>query len=564
MTAWDHSADFISVGSGGGGLVAALTAREAGLDALVLEKRDLVGGSTAMSGGVIWLPNNPLMQAEGVPDSEEAGLQYLEAVVGDVGPASSKERRRAYLRGGAEMIRFLQQAGVQLIRCPGYSDYYPNHPGGVAAGRSIEGVPFDGKRLGEWLPRLQPGMAKGYGLPLKTNEARAVQYYNRTLRCFVATARVWLRLQVSRLRRQDLLTNGASLVGQTLRIALDRGVDVWTGTQVRNLVVEDGRVVGLEVEQDGRAMRLQARRGVLISAGGFGHSSEMRAKHSGDQPNNAEWSLSNPGDTGEAIEAAMALGAQTDLMDEAWWIPSPAAELRQRGSTLSLARQRAGAILVDSSGRRFCNESESYMEVGKEMYARDKTARAVPCWLVFDDGYRRRYVHYKSVPIPGRMPKEWLQSGALKRANSLDELAKLCDIDPTGLAETVRSFNEHAAKGEEPEFGRGSTAYNDAMGDPGRVPNPCLAPLDRAPFYATEIYPADVGTCGGLVCDEFGRVLAQDNQPIPGLYATGNSTATINGRVYPGAGASIGYSMTFGYLSAQHAASQNDASAKAA
>jgi 3-oxosteroid 1-dehydrogenase len=239
-------------------------------------------------------------------------------------------------------------------------------------------------------------------------------------------------------------------------------------------------------------------------------------------------------------------------MDEAWWLPAPRTG-KFGQSTLDQARQRPRTIYVDADGRRFCNESNSYMEVGKAMYERNKTSRAVPCWLIFDDRYRKRYAHVRS--HPGYFPKEMLESGKLKKAETLAELAADCGIDPDGLAETIDHFNEHARKGLDPEYGRGESAYNRSLGDPNRkLPNPAVGPIDEGPYYACEVLPGDIGTCGGLVTDEHARVLDGDDRPIPGLYATGNSTATVMGRHYLGPGASIANTMVFGYLAARHAA----------
>jgi 3-oxosteroid 1-dehydrogenase len=278
----------------------------------------------------------------------------------------------------------------------------------------------------------------------------------------------------------------------------------------------------------------------------------MRSEHGGDQPNRAKWSIANPGDTGEALQTAMRLGAKTDLMDEAWWLPAPRTG-RFGQSTLDQARQRPRTIYVDAAGQRFVNESNSYMEVGKAMYARDKTSRAVPCWLIFDDRYRKRYAHQRS--RPGRFPRDLMKSGRLKQAWTLDDLARMCGIDAEGLKATVERFNEHAAKGVDPDYGRGASAYNRSLGDPNHKVHPCLGPIDEPPYYAAEVVPGDIGTCGGLVTDEHARVLDQDDQPIEGLYATGNITATVMGRHYLGPGASIANSMVFGYLAAQHATS---------
>jgi 3-oxosteroid 1-dehydrogenase len=548
---WDETYDLVAVGSGGGGMVAAITAADAGTSVLVLEKQALVGGSTCMSGGVVWVPNNPMMQAAGVADSYEDAMAHFEAVVGDVGPCSSTERRHAFLTAGPEMLGFLRREGVRLVTCPGYSDYYSNAVGGSDHGRAVEPEPWDGHALGEWNDRLQPGLAKSVGLAVMTNESRTLGHYNRSVGAFLTAARVVLRTGAAKVRRQDLLTNGASLVGQLLQVALAKGVDLWTEAPLEDLVVVDGRVAGVRTVRDGKPVLVRARRGVLLAAGGFAHNPQMRSQYGGDQPNQAKWSIANPGDTGEAMQTAMALGAKTDLMDEAWWLPSPRTG-RFGQSTLDQARQRPRTIYVDADGRRFCNESNSYMEVGKAMYERNKTSRAVPCWLIFDDRYRKRYAHVRS--RPGRFPKQLMESGKLKQAWTLDDLAAQCHIDPGGLRETVEHFNEHAARGKDPDYGRGESAYNRSLGDPHRKVHPCLGPIDEAPFYAVEVLPGDIGTCGGLLTDEHARVLDQQDRPIAGLYAAGNITATVMGRHYLGPGASIANSMVFGYLAARHAA----------
>jgi 3-oxosteroid 1-dehydrogenase len=545
-TRWDKSVDLAIVGSGGGGLIAAMAAVEAGLEPLVLEKQSVVGGSTGMSGGMVWMPNNPLMRAARIADSHEDGLAYLADVVGDAGPCSSMARREMFLRAGNEMITFMQRKGIGLVRSHGYSDYYPNHNGGNASGRAVEGVPFDAAELGEWRDRLQPGFSKNFGLVFLTNELRNVQYFNRSPWSFAVAARVFARTVVARARRRELLTNGASLVGQIMKVLLADGVSVWTDAAADDLVIEDGRVVGVRVTRQGSTTMIEAKKGVLLAAGGFAHNAAMRRKYGGEQPNEGEWSIANAGDTGEVLETAMGLGAKTDLLDEAWWLPSPTMALG--ASSLGAARQRPGTIFVNSAGRRFCNESNSYVEVGKAMYA----DHAVPCWLIFDDGYRRRY-SLTAASLPGRMPKEWIDNGLLRQADTVEGLATQIGVDPTGLAQTVRRFNANAVKGIDPDFGRGESAYNDCLGDPGYRPNACLGALDQAPFYATEIYPSDVGTCGGLLTNEYAQVLDESDNPIPGLYATGNITATVMGRTYPGAGASIANTMVFGFVAARHA-----------
>ena len=553
-TQWDHSVDLLIAGSGGGGMAAALAALDSGIEPLVIEKQALVGGSTGLSGGMVWLPNNPLMRADGIPDSHEDGLAYFDDVVGDIGEPSSPARREMFLTAGYEMINFLMRKGVRLVRCPGWSDYYPNHKGGNEAGRAIEGIPYDAAALGNWSDKVQPSMAKSYGgFVLKTNELRAVQYFNRSPRAFAVATRVFARTRAAKLRRQELLTNGASLIGQMLKALIDlRGEPpIWTDAAMQDLIVDDGRVVGARVNHNGASLNVEARKGVLLAAGGFSRNADMRRRYGGDQPNDARWSIANAGDTGEVLETAMRLGAKTDLLDEAWWLPSIfIADGGDAARALGSGRQRPGAIYVDGTGRRFCNESNSYVEVGKAMYAN----KAVPCWMVFDEGYILRYVSGANPFKKRSLPEELIERGAVLRGSSIADLARQMEVPAGALEQTVKRFNGFAAKGLDPDFGRGQSAYNDCLGDPGYRTNAALGPLDKAPYYATRVVPADVGTCGGLVANEHAQVLDENDRVIEGLYATGNITATVMGRNYLGAGGSIAYTMVFGYVAARHAA----------
>ena len=563
MADQEETFDVVIVGSGGGGLAAALAACAAGLKPVIVEKQRFVGGSTGMSGGMLWIPDNPLMRADGIEDSHAAGLDYLQAVTGDPDEPSSAARRAAFLDNGPRMVSFFQEQGVRLFRCAGYSDYYDNYPGGSAAGRSVEGIPWDGRQLGEWQARVIPGFGRGVGLATTTHEVHTLYAYTHTLGAFLTTARVVARTYLARLRGQDLFTNGMSLVGQLTKILLDHGVPIWLDTAVGELVTDGGRVMGVRAVRDGTPTLIRGRRGVLLAAGGYERNPEMRLKYTaGSQPNDARWTWGNPGNTGEVLAAAIALGAKTEYMDEAIWLPSPRREMG--GSTLTIARQYPHAIFVNNSGRRFVNEANSYVEVGRAMYACD----SVPCWLIFDDAYRRSVPWVNTMPrlrnlgkaIPGRIPRQWLADGWIKQAATIEDLARLTDLDPQALADTVRRFNAGAAAGTDPDFGRGASAYNRLQGDPGHKPNPSLGPVADPPFYALPIYPGDVGTMGGVVCDEHARVLGSDNLPIPGLYAAGNMAASVFGRTYPGAGASIANTTVFGYIAALHmAASVQDA-----
>jgi 3-oxosteroid 1-dehydrogenase len=549
--------DVVIVGSGGG-LCGAVTAAAQGLETIVIEKLPLVGGSTGMSGGVLWLPNNPLMQAEGVEDSFEEAMEYFDSVVGDAGPASSPQRRAAYVTEGINMVRFLEGQGMRFRRCEGYSDYYSGMRdvrGGSLRGRSIEATAIDAHTLGDWGSRIIPGMGSAVPWTIYTGEVAPAQLMNRSLKSMAIALRVGMRTYLGKLRRQDLLTNGGALIGQTLRAALAERVAIWTETALVDLLVEEGRVAGVVAKRDGQDVTIRARRAVLLSAGGFARNAEMRARY-GRQPSSTSWTIANPGDTGEVIEAAFAHGATGDLMDDAWWIPS-GVQADGRPSSFNGERCKPGSIIVDRDGQRFFNEAVSYMEAGQHLYEHNQEGRSIPSWLVIDSRNRRRYMW--SFQRAGKTPEEWISSGYMKRAGTLRDLAAECGIDADGLEATVQRFNGFAATGDDLDFHRGEGGHERFQGDPTHKPNPSLGPIDKAPFYAVAIYPGDVGTSGGLLTDEFARVLDADHQPIEGLYAAGNTTASVMGRSYLGAGSSIGASFVFSYIAMKHAASVDPA-----
>lgn len=554
MTEWDHSVDLLIVGSGGGAMTAALYARSQGLDVLVVEKTELVGGSTSMSGGGLWVPNSHLMQAEGVPDSEADALTYFDSVVGDVGPASSLERRKAYIEYAPKVLRFLESQGMRFLRQEGWSDYYSDRPGASTRGRSVEPVPYDTRRLGPWESKLRPGMTAGLGVLVLSQEIAPLSYFNRTIGGLRTGATVLARTLLAKARGKRVVTMGTAIIGPMLERAVAQGVQIWTEAALVDLVRDEGCVVGAIVERDGRREQVRARRGVLLAAGGFARSDRLRKQFGGKRATSAAWTAANPGDTGEVLEIAMAHGAATDLLDEAIWNPShfmpdgTRAQYPSRTTSgLSRARYRPGSIIVDAAGRRIANESVSYMELGQRMFERHETVAALPSWLIFDDSFRR---HYMFGRVPGRLPEQWIEDGFVKRAATLDALAGQCGVDPTGLRQTVQLINEAAVTGIDTEYHRGDRSYDRFHGDPAVRPNPCLAPVDRAPFYAIAMYPGDVGTFGGVLTDHRARVLTSQHQPIEGLYATGNITAGVMGRHYLGSGASIGSSCTYGYIAA--------------
>jgi len=552
MTEWDHYTDFLVVGSGAG-LVGAVTASVAGLDVLVVEKSQFIGGSTGISGGVFWLPDNPLMARENVHDSVDAGLEYLASVVGDVGPASSDARRHAYVTNGIEMVHLLEQEGMEFVRCDGYSDYYAGvrgYTGGLARGRSIECVATDRKRLGALDDKVRPSIAGP--MAMRTGEAARAGLLRVSLRSMMVAARVGLRTVFGRLRGMNLTTNGAAMITQLVEILVRREVPIWTKSPFLDLVEENGAVVGAVVTRNGKEVRVRARHGVLLAAGGFAHNAEMRRDFSGDRPNEGEWTSANPGDTGEVLRAAMAHGAATDMLDAAWWIPT---FFGPDGTPFMVISNRSqpGSVIVDAVGKRYFNEATSLIEAGYAMYAHEQAeGTGVPSWMVMDSRHRSRYM--LGMLPPGRTPDEWITSGALKRADTLTELADECGMDSVVLAATMERFNELAAAGNDVDFHRGEGAHEHYQGDPTNKPNPCLAPLTKAPFYAVKLFPGDIGTAGGVLCDEQSRVLDTSGNPIDGLYAAGNITASVMGRTNPGAGASIGASAVFSYIAANNAA----------
>jgi 3-oxosteroid 1-dehydrogenase len=547
---YDFDTDLLIVGTGATGLVAALAAAEQGLRPLVVEKSDLVGGSSSLSGGGLWIPANPLQRAAGVPDSIEDARRYLDALIGDVGPASSAERRDAFVRTGPELVDFLRGLGFRFVRTTGYPDYHPDEPGASVAGRCVEAKVFNGRTLGPWLAKLliRPGAT---AVPFYSREMAGLGLARRTVRGFGTAVRVrWIRRYGRAALRQTPLTGGASLVGQLLRLALARSVDVWLASPLVELIERDGRVAGAIVERDGRPVRVGAARGVLLAAGGFARDGEMREKYQ-RHPITGTWTMAASTDSGDAIRAGMAVGAATALMDDAWWGP---AVVLPNGYAAFVLRERSlpGSIIVDRDGQRFMNESASYVVCGHRMYERDQTVPAIPAWLILDGRHRQRYPFV--MLRPGHTPDAMVDSGFLRRSATLADLAEQIGVDAGGLTRTVERFNRFAAAGRDDDFDRGGNAYDRYYGDPRVRPNPNLGPIDTPPYYAAAVYPGDLGTKGGLLTDGYARVLRADGSTIAGLYAAGNTTASVMGRTYPGPGCTLAAATVFAYRGARHAA----------
>lgn len=549
MADWDYTTDVVVVGTGGGGMTAALVAKQARLDVLLVEKSEYYGGSTALSGGGLWIPNNYLLQRDGLEDSLEKARTYFANTIGDRTPQSLQE---AYLVNAPEMVKYLaSNTRVRFRRSPGYADYYPERPGGMADGRALEGAPFDGSKLGDDLATLRPmGIKIPAGLAFTATEYNKLGMITSTWAGKWVAIKVGVRTVANRLTGVKLLALGQALIAR-LRLSLkDENVPIWLRSPLTDLIVEDGAVVGVVVERDGRPMRIRADKGVILAAGGFAHNQAMREKYQ-KAPIDHRWSSASPDNTGDAIELGMKIGAKVDLMDDAWWGPS---SLPPNMPVMFHVGERSypGAIMVNGAGRRFTNEAASYVEVVHAMYEKHSTESPhIPATFIMDSRFRNKYIFGTLFPMQP-IPKSYFESGYFKRADTLEALADQCGLDAATLKETVERFNRHARSGVDEDYHRGDSAYDRYYGDPTVKPNPCLAPIEKPPFYAVQIVPGDLGTKGGLVMDEHARVLREDGSIIKGLYVTGNNSASVMGNTYPGAGSTIGPSMTFGYVAARH------------
>ena len=538
--------DVVVVGSGAAGMTAALTAAHRGARVLVVEKAATFGGSTARSGGGVWIPNNDVLAAARVPDDPQRAEQYLAHVTGDEVP---QQRRAALLEHGPAMLAFIRDSTpLQFHWIPGYSDYYPEAPGGMAVGRTVEPKPLDAAVLGDEVANLNPSYVRApAGMTVTARDYKWLNLIARHPRGLVTAARVYGQMLLRRLRGRRSLALGQALAAG-LRAGLQRAdVPVWLNTALVDLHVEDGRVTGVHLTRGDEPVLVRARRGVVLASGGFERNREMREKHQ-RPPISTEWTTGAHENTGDGILAGQRHGAALDLMDSAWWGPS----IPLSGGPYFCLSERSlpGCVLVNQAGQRFVNESAPYIDAVEAMYAGHGTGvDHIPSWLVFDQRYRNRYT-FAGLPPRQPFPGRWRKVGAVHTANDLAELASRIEVPADRLAATVARFNGFARTGTDEDFHRGESAYDHYSGDP-RLPNPGLASLEKAPFHAVRIVPGDLGTKGGLRTDDRARVLDERDRPIPGLHAAGNASAAVMGRSYAGAGATIGPAMTFGYLAAQ-------------
>lgn len=557
MPGWDKEVDFLVVGSGAGALVAAVTAAERGAKTLVVEKAAQWGGTSATSGGGIWIPASHSAEAQGQSDSPEEAFTYVKALVGN---RVADAKIRAYVTEARNMARHVEAiSALRFVAIP-YTDYHAELPGGKMGYRSHETLPIHADQLPradfETLRATHPGAALFGFIPWTTMEAAPM--VTRGPGWMKTMMRVLWRYyadvpQRLRSKRSRFLVFGNSIAGN-LKLALNHfGGELWLSSPLVELVRDGGRVTGAIVQHEGRELRVGARKGVVLGAGGFERNQAMRDRYLPGATQTA-WTGGQEGNTGDAISAGERIGGALDLMDEAWWAPTVKVPKEDRARPLFYERALPGCIIINQAGKRYMNEARSYDVAGKKMIEADRPeAKSMPSWIVFDAAFRKKYPMGPLMPmIPDALHPRAVRE-MVHKASTLRALAGLIKVPPTALEETIARFGADARRGVDSEFGRGGAAYDRYYGDQNVKPNPNLAPIETPPYYAMQIYPGDIGTKGGLATDEAARVLDPDGTIIPGLYAIGNSAASVMGGAYPGAGSTLGPAMTFGYLAARDA-----------
>lgn len=552
---WDKQVDVLVVGSGAGGLLAAIVALHNGATALVIEKTAEFGGTSATSGGGIWIPNSHLAAAAGLQDSPDEAFQYIRALASANIP---DQNIRAYVQWAPQMLRWVVDHTPVRYQSLPYPDYHVELPGGKPGFRTHLPLEMDGRQLGDDVLSMRtasPAASLFNRINWRFSETYQLLFrmpgWQKTLLGMLA--RYYLDIgQRLRSSKDRFLTLGTALVGG-LRLAFNRhGGELWLNSPLVELVKEGERIVGAVVEHDGKRLRVRAAKGVVLAAGGFDRNAAMRQQYLPQLPDPLR-SGGQAGNTGDSIKAATAAGAATMNMGDTWSAPVFSVPGEYRGRLSTTERALPGCIMVNQAGRRYMNEAASYHIAGHMMATADQPgARTNPSWIIFDARFRNAYPMGPVLPlVPDWLLPKNVRS-ILHKAATLEALAQQINVPPATLRATVERFNEGARRGEDPEFGRGAATYDKMYGDPRMQPNPTLAALERAPFYAFPIYPGDIGTSGGLVTDEYARVLNANQQPIAGLYAVGNNSASVMGGSYPGAGSTLGPSMTFAYVAALH------------
>ncbi len=559
---WDKEVDTLVVGSGAGGLLSALVAADNHADVLVIEKEAQWGGTSATSGAGIWIPNSDQARAAGFEDNVDDAFKYVRALSKENVPDANI---RAFVENASPMLRWVTNNTEISYQAFPYPDYHAENPGGSPTGyRTHMPLPIDGRKLGKDVENLR------FASPAASLFGYLNWHFDETYIILFRAPGWWWHLTKSlarywfdwpfrfKSRKDRRLTLGNALLGG-LRLAInEKKVPLWLESPLEELITEKGKVTGAIVRHEGKSLRVRAKKGIVLAAGGFDKNQMMRDENA-PLYRNATYSGGTGGNTGDSIRAGTAIGADTLNMQSAWAAPVFYVPGEDRGRLCTIERALPGCMMVNQKGERYLNEAASYHIVGQQMARRAaEHCDANPTWFVFDHKYRHNYPVGPLYPI---MP-DWMQRGEvrgiLKKGRTIEELAANMGVPVDTLASTVSRFNENAVKGEDPDFHRGEAAYDKMYGDPRVGPNPCLAPLAKGPFYAMPIYPGDIGTNGGLLTDDKARVLDAKGKPISGLYAVGNNAASAMGESYPGAGVTIGPAMTFGYIAARHMTGAND------
>ena len=561
---WDHEYDVVVVGSGAGGMTAALCCHDKGLKTLLIEKDNVYGGTSAVSGGGIWIPGNDQAEKHGCKDREEDWRKYVHALTeGDVDP----KRVDAYLDNGPEMVRYLEKRfDVHYDLVVRYPDYFMKTPGALAGWRSMEPAVFDASKLGDELDNQResyPGTLIANRIAMSQAQANTLLTKKKGwVGMFMKLALLYLfdfpwRFKTKRDRRQKL---GQAMVGSLRYAMLKNDVPLWLNTGLEELIQENGRVVGVKTLCQGDETTIRARRGVILACGGFEANQEMREKYL-PKPTYTEWSAGPGCNHGDGIQAGMELGARVKQMDGVWGGPVVVSPVGNPATVLFVERALPRSIIVNGNGQRYMNEAGAYTDVVYKMLRNQaETGVAVPSWFIADAVYRKDFP--MGPVLPGSMqpdfmlPKGW-DGTVFHKANSLEELAEKAEIDADTLKATIARYNEMVVtKNADEDFGKGDNDFDTYYGDARLKTNPCLGPIEKPPFYAVRIHPGELGTNGGLDADERGRVQKEEGGVIPGLYAIGNCSAAVMGRSYPGAGSTLGPAMVYGYIAAQDIAAQ--------
>ncbi len=557
---WDYSYDVVVVGSGNGGQTAALCSYEMGArDVLVIEKSHLYGGTSSISGGGVWIPCNRYAQATGADDSLEEAHKYLRQLITE--EEVPEPQLQAFLENGPKMVDFLhQRSRVRYVSLAHYPDYYTNLDGARVGHRSMEPETFSADELGEeWrrLRRTHPMMHLGGVIGITQVEAALL--IGQQPGWWKIAARLVFDYLVDlpwRLkdRHHRRLATGCAGVARLRASLQDRDIPLWLNTPMTRVIDEDGRVLGVEVRRDGKPLRIQARKGVILAAGGFEHNQAMREQYL-PTPTDHRWSAGTRDNTGDAILEGQRLGAKMHRLDEAWWCNTISVPGEDIPRLSIMEKSYPGSIVVNPAGERFSNESQNYMAFQQETFRKHTEENPCnPSWQIFDANFRARYFVgplYNSKFRPDwALPRRYEDEGFFAKADSIAELARKIDVDAAGLETTVAAMNEYARTGVDPDCHRGDSAYDRYYGDPRVTPNPCLGPIDKPPYYAMKVDPGDFGTQGGMVTNTHAQVIHEDGSVIEGLYAIGNCSAPTL-PCYPGPGATLGPAMTFAYQAAK-------------